>query len=160
MTRMNTRFERTEKASDEWYTPKEVLEALGKFDLDPCAPVSPLWPTATVMYDKHIDGLSQKWEGLNPPYSRPLIEQFVLRLAEHDNGIALLYNRCDSRMFQDIIFKKAIAMKFLRHRIRFYRPNGTRGDSPGCGSILIAFGKDNAEILKACTIEGKYIQIN
>lgn len=59
MTRMNTRFERTEKASDEWYTPKEVLEALGKFDLDPCAPVSPLWPTATVMYDKHIDGLSQ-----------------------------------------------------------------------------------------------------
>ena len=35
MTRMNTRFERTEKASDEWYTPKEVLEALGKFDLDP-----------------------------------------------------------------------------------------------------------------------------
>ncbi len=109
MTRMNTRFERTEKASDEWYTPKEVLEALGKFDLDPCAPVSPLWPTATVMYDKHIDGLSQKWEGrvwLNPPYSRPIIEQFVLRLAEHDNGIALLYNRCDSRMFQDIIFKK------------------------------------------------------
>lgn len=163
MTRMNTRFERTEKASDEWYTPKDVLEALGKFDLDPCAPVAPLWPTATVMYDKRIDGLSQKWEGrvwLNPPYSRPLIEQFVRRLAEHGNGIALLYNRCDSKMFQDIIFKKAIAMKFLRHRIRFYRPYGTRGDSPGCGSILIAFGKDNAEILKTCALEGKYVQIN
>ncbi len=54
MTRMNTRFERIEKASDEWYTPKEVLEALGKFDLDPCAPIAPLWPTATVMYDKHM----------------------------------------------------------------------------------------------------------
>ena len=117
MTRMNTRFERAEKASDEWYTPKEVLEALGKFDLDPCAAVAPLWPTATVMYDKR----SQKWKGrvwLNPPYSRPLIEQFVLRLAEYGNGIALLYNRCDSKMFQDIIFKKAIAMKFLGHRIR------------------------------------------
>ena len=163
MTRMNTRFERTEKASDEWYTPKEVLEALGKFDLDPCAPVAPLWPTATVMYDKRIDGLSQKWEGrvwLNPPYSRPLIEQFVRRLAEHGNGIALLYNRCDSKMFQDILFKKAIAMKLLRPRIRFYRPDGTRGDSPGCGSILIAFGKDNAEILKTCALEGKYEQIN
>lgn len=163
MTRMNTRFERTEKASDEWYTPKDVLEALGKFDLDPCAPIAPLWPTVTVMYDKRIDGLSQKWEGrvwLNSPYLRPLIEQFVLRLAEHGNGIALLYNRCDSKMFQDIIFKKTIAMKFLRHRIRFYRPDGTRGDSPGCGSILIAFGKDNAEILKACTLEGKYVQIN
>lgn len=160
---MNTRFEKTDKASDEWYTPKELLDALGKFDLDPCAPVNPLWPTATVMYDKRIDGLSQKWEGrvwLNPPYSRPLIEQFVRRLAEHGNGMALLYNRCDSKMFQDIIFKKATAMKFLRYRIRFYRPDGTRGDSPGRGSILIAFGKENAEILKTCTIEGKYVQIN
>lgn len=67
---------------------------------------------------------------LNPPYSRPLIEQFVKRLAEHGNGIALLFNRCDSKMFQDVIFKKATAMKFLRNRIRFFRPDGTRGDSP------------------------------
>ena len=58
---------------------------------------------------------------LNPPYSRPLIEQFVKRLAEHGNGIALLFNRCDSKMFQDVIFKKATAMKFLRNRIRFFR---------------------------------------
>lgn len=53
---------------------------IGKFDLDPCAPIHPLWPTAEVMYDQNIDGLSQIWEGrvwLNPPYSRPLIELFV-----------------------------------------------------------------------------------
>ena len=160
---MNTRFERTDNPSDEWYTPKEVLETLGKFDLDPCAPVHPLWRTADVMYDKNIDGLSQKWEGrvwLNPPYSRPLIELFVRRLAEHGNGIALLFNRCDSKMFQDVIFKKATAMKFLRHRIRFYRPDGSRGDSPGCGSILIAFGQYNAEILKRCTRVGQYVRLN
>ena len=34
---MNTSFERT-KASDEWYTPKELIDSLGEFDLDPCAP--------------------------------------------------------------------------------------------------------------------------
>ncbi len=51
-------------------------------------------------------------------------------------------------------------MKFLRHRIRFYRPDGTRGDSPGCGSILIAFGEYNAEVVKHCSIEGKYVQLN
>ena len=39
--------------------PQRGTGGTGKFDLDPCAPVSPLWPTATVMYDKHIDGLSQ-----------------------------------------------------------------------------------------------------
>ena len=102
---MNTRFEKSVRSSDEWYTPKEVLKALGRFDLDPCAP-------------------------------------------------------CDSKMFQDVIFEKATGMKFLRHRIRFYRPDGTRGDSPGCGSILIAFGVENAEVLKNCSIEGKYVQLN
>ena len=94
------------------------------------------------------------------PYSRPLIECFVKRMAEHGNGIALLFNRCDSKMFQDVIFEKATAMKFLRNRIRFFRPDGTRGDSPGCGSILIAFGEDNAEVIKTCDIAGKYVRIN
>ena len=97
---MNTRLEKSVRSSDEWYTPKEILDALGKFDLDPCAPIHPLWPTAEVMYDQNIDGLSQIWEGrvwLNPPYSRPLIELFVRKLAEHGNGIALLFNRCDSK---------------------------------------------------------------
>lgn len=98
--------------------------------------------------------------GLIPPYSRPLIEQFVKRLAEHGNGIALLFNRCDSKMFQDVIFKKATAMKFLRNRIRFFRPDGTRGDSPGCGSVLIAFGWENAEILRNCSLQGKYVELN
>lgn len=160
---MNTQFERSEKATDEWYTPKEVIDALGGFDLDPCAPVSPLWSTASTMYNKNDDGLSKDWFGrvwLNPPYSRPLIDLFVKRMAQHGNGIALLYNRCDSKMFQDVVFKKATAMKFLRNRIRFFRPDGTRGNSPGCGSILVAFGEDNAEILKNCNIDGKYVRIN
>lgn len=115
------------------------------------------------MYNKNDDGLKQEWKGrvwLNPPYSRPLIECFVKRMAEHGNGIALLFNRCDSKMFQDVIFEKATAMKFLRNRIRFFRPDGTRGNSPGCGSILIAFGEDNAEILRNCDIAGKYVRIN
>lgn len=160
---MNTTFERSITATDEWYTPKEIIDSLGKFDLDPCAPVTPLWSTADIMYDITHDGLKQEWNGrvwLNPPYSRPLIEKFIKRMAEHNNGIALLFNRCDNKMFQDIIFEKAIAMKFLRNRIRFFRPDGTRGDSPGCGSVLIAFGEDNAEVLRNCSIEGKYVRIN
>lgn len=159
---MNTKFEKSINSSDEWYTPKEIIDALGTFDLDPCAPLYPLWDTAKVMYDRNDDGLTKEWKGrvwLNPPYSRPLIEQFVSKLAKHGNGIALLFNRCDSKMFQDVIFKQGSAIKFLRGRIKFYRPNGTRGDSPGCGSVLIAFGKENAQILKNCNIEGQYFDI-
>lgn len=81
-------------------------------------------------------------------------------MANHGNGIALLFNRCDNKMFYDIIFKKADAMMFLKGRIKFYRADGTRGDSPGCGSVLIAFGKDNAEILKNSKIEGKFVWLN
>ena len=160
---MDTSFERTENTTDEWITPKEIIDELGPFDTDPCAPVHPLWQTARIMYDKNDDGLKQEWYGrvwLNPPYSRPLIERFVEKMAEHNNGIALLYNRCDSKMFQDIIFRKASAMKFLRQRIRFYRPDGTRGGSPGCGSILIAFGRDNAKKIRDCPIEGKFVWLD
>lgn len=159
---MNTSFERSAKATDEWYTPKYVINALGEFDLDPCAPVNPLFQTAKTMYNINDDGLKQEWEGrvfLNPPYSRPLIERFVEKMAEHNNGIALLFNRCDNRMFHEIIFKKAEGMMFLRKRIRFLRPDGSQGDSPGCGSILVAFGEENAKILKNCEMEGKYVRL-
>lgn len=43
---MNTSFEKSKNSTDEWYTPKEIIDALGKFDLDPCAPMRPLWRTA------------------------------------------------------------------------------------------------------------------
>lgn len=36
---MNTSFEKSKNSTDEWYTPKEIIDALGEFDLDPCAPM-------------------------------------------------------------------------------------------------------------------------
>ena len=159
---MNTSFERSANASDEWYTPREIIEALGEFDLDPCAPMH------LFAYRKNHVQQAGQWSytklggriWLNPPYSKPLIWQFVEKLAEHGNGIALLFNRCDSNKFQDIIFTKATGMMFLRNRIKFFRPDGTRGDSPGCGSVLIAFGRENAEILRNCSLQGKYVELN
>lgn len=38
---MNTTFEKSANSTDEWYTPKEIIDALGEFDLDPCASVAP-----------------------------------------------------------------------------------------------------------------------
>ena len=58
---MNTSFERSANASDEWYTPREIIEALGEFDLDPCAPMHPLWPTAKIMYNKQDTGRKPNW---------------------------------------------------------------------------------------------------
>ena len=64
---MNTSFERSANASDEWYTPREIIEALGEFDLDPCAPMHPLWPTAKI--SPMFDGLIKlmKKNGVSVP---------------------------------------------------------------------------------------------
>jgi len=59
---MNTSFQKSE-GSDDWWTPPEIIASLGKFDLDPCAPMRPLWRTAEVMYNKEDDGLSRIWGG-------------------------------------------------------------------------------------------------
>lgn len=148
--------------TDEWYTPKEIIESFGEFDLDPCAPFIPLWDTAKIMYNKLDDGLNKEWSGriwLNPPYSMPLLEQFVKKLSEHGNGIALIFSRCELKMFYEYIFPKATAIKFLRKRIKFYRPNGLLGDSPRNNSMFIAFGDYNAQCLKQNTLDGKFISL-
>lgn len=114
------------------------------------------------MLNKEDDGLKQDWEGrvwLNPTYSRPLIELFCKKMAENGNGIALLFNRLDTGMMQDVVLRNAHAVKFLRKRIRFYRPDGTQGGSPGCGSVLFAFGEENAKILQENKLEGVFLRI-
>lgn len=115
---MNTKFEKSTKSTDEWYTPPEIIHSLGQFDLDPCTSIEAynINHSARNFYTKEDDGLEKEWEGrvwLNPPYSRPLIELFIDKMAKHNNGIALVYNRCDSKMFQDVIFQHASAMLIL-----------------------------------------------
>lgn len=33
------------------------------------------------------------------------------------------------------------------------------GGAPGCGSILIAFGDENANVIRDCKIEGKFVSL-
>lgn len=154
---MSEGFKKSSSYSDEWYTPKFIIDSLGKFDLDPCAPSVPLFKTAEVMYNEFDDGLSQKWEGrvwLNPPYSRPLISKFMRRMAEHNRGTALIFSRTDTE-----VFGRATAVKFLKGRIKFLRPDGTEAGTPGCGSVLIAYGEEDANILECNELEGKFIRL-
>lgn len=96
---------------------------------------------------------------LNPPYSQPLMTQFCEKLAEHGNGIALLFGRTGNKVFQETMLVKADAVLFLRKRIKFYRPSGEQAGSGGCDSVLFAFGKENADALLACGLEGVYVSL-
>ena len=70
--------------TDTWLTPPEILEALGSFDLDPCAAPDPRpWPTAAWHIARPADGLAATWAGrvwLNPPYG-PATGRWLGRLA-------------------------------------------------------------------------------
>lgn len=157
---MDVSFQRT-TSSDEWYTPREIVGALGVFDLDPCAPSRQFY-TAKECYTKAEDGLKQPWFGrvwCNPPYSRKLIAPFIRKMAEHGNGIALIFNRMDIALWHEVIFPTATAMLVMRGRVKFMRPDGTQGDAAGCGSVLVAWGGVNDWALGNCKISGKFIKL-
>ena len=162
---MDTRQQRNATVSpDEWYTPRWILDTLGPFDLDPCAPPADVRPyeIAPTAYTKDDDGLSREWHGtvwMNPPYSRVLLRRFCERMARHGNGIALLVNRQDNLLWQEVIFPTAKSMIFMRHRVKFLRPDGTTG-SPFFGSCLVAWGDGCDRRLRGSGIEGKYVVLN
>lgn len=162
---MDTRQQHNQKVSpDEWYTPQWIIDLLGPFDIDPCAPVNKPFEIAPVSYTKDDDGLLQEWPQnavvwLNPPYSRLLLRQFCEKMARHGNGIAILVNRQDNLLWQEVIFPSATSMIFMRHRVRFLRPDGSSG-SPFFGSCLVAWGRECDHRLRESGIKGKYVVIN
>ena len=148
----------------DWYTPKEIIESLGEFDLDPasCDIAIKINNSAKNYYTKDDDGLQQEWNGriwLNPPYSQPELRLFLEKMALHNNGIALTGAKVDTKWFHDVVLEKASAIKLLYGRIKFYDSDGIIGKQPRNGSILIAFGKENADILSRNTLKGKFIRL-
>lgn len=152
------------KKNDEWYTPKEIIQSLGEFDLDPATSREAYRQnqSAKQFYTAKENGLSKDWHGrvwLNPPYSNPLIQQFMIKMAEHNNGIALVFAKIEAKWFHDIVFEYATAVKFLYNRIQFLKPDGTKGTQPRNGSMLVAYGVIDAEILLKSPIKGKFLYL-
>ncbi len=149
--------------NDEWLTPPEIIKACGEFDLDPCAPVVSPWKMANKHFTKNDNGLMQNWSGrvwLNPPYGN-YTGPWLDKLAMHGNGIALIFARTETVMFFAQVWDRADALLFIKGRIHFYYVDGTRAKAnAGAPSVLIAYGKENAEILKNIEIKGKFIDNN
>jgi len=145
---------------DEWLTPPSILEALGLFDLDPCAPVNRPWDTAKNHYTVLDDGLIQPWHGrvwCNPPYGLRA-SAWLKKLAEHGNGIALIFARTETAMFFDHVWPKASALLFINGRLHFHHSNGDRAKAnSGAPSVLIAYGATEAGRLAECGVPGAFV---
>lgn len=143
-----------------WLTPPHITQALGNFDLDPCA--APNWPTAK----RHIilpeDGYEADWHGrvwLNPPYGMEAWK-WLDKLAEHGQGTALIFARTETAGFVEQVWNKATAVKFLHGRLHFHKPDGTRAKAnSGAPSVLVAYGIADAVYLANSDIPGTYLPL-
>lgn len=147
---------------DEWLTPPYILEALGPFDLDPCAPINRPWDMAKNHFTVEDHGLMQHWDGrvwLNPPYGEETWK-WMIHLALHQNGIALIFARTETQGFHQCVWNAAQAVLFLKGRIIFYHLDGAKASSNAAApSVLVAYGEENAEALKTSGLPGKFIRL-
>lgn len=110
-------------------TPKWIIDALGPFDLDPCAAFPRPWNCATENLSEADDGLGAEWlphEFLwcNPPFDRRVVGKWVAQVADHNNGILLVHARIETRWFLPV-WQKSKAVLFLNKRLNFCREDGT-----------------------------------
>ncbi|QDP46737.1 MAG: putative adenine-specific methylase [Prokaryotic dsDNA virus sp.] len=136
--------------SVDWWTPPYIFEALDlEFDIDVASPVGGVsWIPAKRYFTKWQDGLQQEWKGrvwCNPPYGRNTA-QWLQKFVDHDNGVALVFARTDTKWFHDIVVK-ADALVFMKGRVSFLN-RGEKNSTAGAGSMLIACGYESVEAIR------------
>jgi hypothetical protein len=139
-------------ATDEWYTPPHVFEALGEhFDVDVASPgqhVTPWIPAVTFITGA---SLHMPWRGfvwMNPPFGgRNGLVPWLIKFFSHGNGIALVPDRTSAPWWQSFVPRADLAL-FVGRKIKFIGSNGNPGGSPAQGTTLLAAGRRAAEALE------------
>lgn len=144
-----------EGKTNAWLTPLPIIKALGEFDLDPCGFHG--HETAKKLICLPDDGLGADWSGrvwLNPPYGRE-IGKWLKKLEAHGNGIALVFGRTDTTWFHDL---RPDLIFCLRGRVKFLKPDFTEDTNAGHGSVLLAFGRQNAGAILSSDLKGLWVK--
>lgn len=142
----------TAGASDEWYTPAYIFDALdATFDLDVAAPEMVTHVPASAILTKRVDGLTTPWNGLiwmNPPFGgRNGLVPWLDKFFDHANGVALVPDRTSAPWFQHAAQRADLAL-FISPKVRFERPDGSLGKSPSTGTALFSIGAQGNAALR------------
>lgn len=143
-----------------WLTPKPFVEALGRFDLDPCG--APGWDLAdrTYLLENGDDGLRDPWFGrvwLNPPYGKELAP-FLARMAEHRNGVALIFARTETKAWSEFVWPVAKAVLFLSRRMVFISADGVEAKAnAGAPSALVCYSDEDVEAVRRSGLGGSLV---
>lgn len=88
--------------TNDWITPRFIIDGLGRFDLDPCQSLTQPWPCAEKGYTILDDGLSKEFFGrvyCNPPYGDegwPFMEKLAAHGNQDVSESYLARGRCNS----------------------------------------------------------------
>lgn len=132
-------------ATDEWYTPAYVFEAMGaRFDVDVASPGAHVVPWVPAREHITADSLDRAWAGfiwMNPPFGArnglvPWLEKFFI----HANGVALVPDRTSAPWWQNYVPRADLAL-FVNGKIKFIGKDGAPGKSPAQGTVLLAKGE-------------------
>ncbi len=146
--RANTGNVHVPQGNNDWYTPAEFIEAargvMGGIDLDPASSdIAQETVKAGAYFTAETNSLDKPWHGrvwMNPPFSMPLIQQFIDKLlAEWAAGrvsqaVVLTNNATETDWFQALL-EVTSGVCFPSSRIKFYSPVRT-SSSPRQGQAL------------------------
>ncbi len=166
MTRTMGSHQSARAETTTWLTPPEILDALGPFDLDPCAAPEPRpWSTARWQICLPADGLTDDWDDdfvwLNPPYGREAAD-WLAKMSVHGNGIALIFARTETKYFFDYVWNSetAKAVMFFEGRLHFHYPDGSRAKAnAGAPNCLVAYGEKARQRLYNSGLKGAYVPV-
>jgi len=145
-------------ASDEWYTPPRVFEALGcAFDIDVASPGQHATPWIPARHFILSDSLITSWHGfcwMNAPFGgRNGLVPWLTKFFEHGDGICLVPDRTSAPWWQ-IFVPRADLVLFVAPKLKFLDASGQPGNSPAQGSCLLGVGHHSIEPLHRAAAEG------
>lgn len=140
--------------SVEWGTPDEVFKPLDEefgFLVDVCA--TPGMEKCSTFFSPEQDGLTKNWSlfrvcWCNPPYKRGEQAKWIAKAAEEaERGcttVMLIPARTDTaawhKYVQPVLEKHGTKrVRFLKGRVRFVRPDGSRLASAPFPSVVVVF---------------------
>jgi hypothetical protein len=145
-------------ATDEWYTPKHVFDALDCwFDVDVASPGQKITPWIPAHSFIMSCSLSISWSGfvfMNPPFGGrnglvPWLEKFI----KHSNGICLVPDRTSAPWWQAWAAKMNLIL-FVTPKLKFIDRDGLPGMSPAQGTCLGGIGQAACMALRRAQANG------
>ena len=145
-------------ATDEWYTPPHVFDALGcRFDTDVASPgrdVTPWIPASEFITKANAERCWCGFVWMNPPFGgRNALDPWLDRFFRYGDGIALVPDRTSAPWWQKHAPRADLAL-FIAPKLKFIGADGRPGTSPAQGTTLLASGARGAEALERAASNG------